>query len=135
MRLGSELYSFDNEDNIMQNISIEAQNSINVIVENYNPIITYNNSMTYEEFKNYRNTNMINHIIRGILFFGIDIGLWSAEYGYEHNNIPFKLLYWIIFIWILIIIFGGLMFPIALFYLIYKGIKILINKMRCFYEI
>ena len=97
-------------------------------------VVQYNDSMTIEEINSLRIQNMVNKISDTIYYVSFETGTWALSYGYANNNIPYGFLWKLVFVIILLILLKSLLLPIALIYLIYKGVRWLIMRLNEYYD-
>jgi len=97
-------------------------------------VAQYNDSMTIEEINSLRIQNMVNKISDTIYYVSFETGTWALSYGYANNNIPYGFLWKLVFVIILLILLKSLLLPIALIYLIYKGVRWLIMRLNEYYD-
>ncbi len=124
MYTGEVLYEHDVEDNNLRDIT------------NITNQIEWNETLLNGSFNIFNNTHASKIIDSGVNFIGItfmEISKWSVNYGYDNSKtydfkFLFNLLKWVIFIIIIVAIFPIIVPLLALIYLSYIGIKLLINK-------
>ena len=97
-------------------------------------VAQYNDSMTIEEINSLRIQNMVKKISDTIYYVSFETGTWALSYGYANNNIPYGFLWKLVFVIILLILLKSLLLPIALIYLIYKGVRWLIMRLNEYYD-
>lgn len=124
MYVGQMLYENDVKDNTLRDIT------------NMTNQIQWNETLLNGSFNVFNNSHVSKIIHSGINFIGttlMETSKWGVNYGYNNTKtydfkFLFNLLKWVLYIIIIAAIFPIVVPLLALFYLGYVGIKLLINK-------